>query len=625
MTATDRRAALSGVRTGAAPSSSRDVVFAWLKARLLQPNADVWICVLACLLLLPALGTGLAADDYIHTIMLDRPAPISGYERGSFDLFRFCDPQHFRALLDEGLFTWWDNPQGQLAFMRPLSSVTHALDHRLFRDYGPLMHLHSLLWAALLFLGVRALFSALIPDKLVANLALALYALDDARGWLVSWVAARNAAIATALSVWTLLAHHSGRNSAWRRAWGPSLFACALLAGEGSLATLGYLVGYALFMETGGWLRRLRTLWPYALVVVAWCVAYRTLGYGAHGSGLYADLQSDPLSALRMLFTNAPLLLGSQFGGMWSDFSLLLFALPKTRVVVYCATCSFLLWILWLARPALRTSDCARFGALGALLAVVPASLASPTMDRLLTWVSLGASVLLAHVIAPHLREGRASRESRVSPMVRATITLLVATQVLGVLLLPVRARANLLSREMLDRTQAAIPSDASIAGKTLIFINPPFVPYATYVPIERAARHMPRARAQHVVATSATPLHVQRVDPFTLRLRPRDGFLIDPLSQLLWSSERSFSVGERLQQGGLTVTVRLITTDHRPLEVDARFERPLEDPSYVWVQWVGSRSEPFRPPPVGEHAVLAGADYVQTLVGFPLPVRGLL
>jgi hypothetical protein len=172
-------------------------LFRWLSAR----RADRVIVVLGFTLLLPSLDTGLAADDYLHAIMLDRPSPIPGFARAPLDIFRFCDPRKFASLFAEGIFSWWDDPNTRLAFMRPLSAMTHVLDHALFRNQGPWLHLHSALWALALYLGVRALYLGLIRDRLVANLALALYVLDDARGWLVSWVAARNAAIATALSV----------------------------------------------------------------------------------------------------------------------------------------------------------------------------------------------------------------------------------------------------------------------------------------------------------------------------------------------------------------------------------------------------------------------------------------
>lgn len=595
---------------------------------LTRPRADRAILLLSFVLLLPALTTGLSADDYLHTIMLDRPSPIEGFQRGPLDVFRFCDPRDFPALLRQGLFSWWDDPHAELAFMRPLTSATHAFDHALARNGGVWMHLHSALWTLLLCLGVRALYRELIAERLLANLALALYVLDDARGWLVSWVAARNAAIATGLSVWALVFHRRARLAAdgggLLRLAGPLTFACALLAGEGALAIAGYLLGYALFLERGSLRARLLTLWPYVAITIVWRVAYRALGYGAYGSTIYLDPASEPIAFAKVLFEHAPALLGSQLGGMWSDASTLLFALPRVEVMVSCVTWLFILWVSWQMWEQLRDEPLSRFAAFGALAALLPAAAVSPIMDRLLTWVGLGASVLVAQLIAPLFRASPPSAAAA-GAAARATAVLLLLVHAANAALLPARARGNLIVRDILDRAGAAVPRDASITDKTLIYVNPPFVPYAGYLPIERAAQGIPRPRAQHILAVATTPLHLERIDPFTLRLRPRDGFLLDPLSKLLWSEHRPFHEDERIVQGDMTVTVTRVAPDHRPLEIEARFARTLEDPSYVWVHWQGMRSAPFTPPALGARSVLAGADFLQSFLGIELPFSARL
>jgi hypothetical protein len=97
-------------------------------------------------------------------------------------------------------------------------------------------------------------------------------------------------------------------------------------------------------------------------------------------------------------------------------------------------------------------------------------------------------------------------------------------------------------------------------------------------------------------------------------------------VSKLLWTPEhRPFSVGQQITQGDLTVTLLQVTPDHRPLEVEMRFVRPLEDPRYVWRVWEGTRPVPFAPPRVGESAVLAGADYFQAVFGMKFPIEARL
>jgi hypothetical protein len=595
---------------------SRTRLYALLVDWLSRPAADSIILILGIVLLLPCLDTGLAADDYLQTIMLDRPSPIPGFARSPFDIFRFCDPSHFGALLDEGIYSWWDDPATKLGFMRPLTSLTHAFDHAFFRNSGFWMHLHSVLWAALLLLGVRAFYRALLPDRLVANLAFALYALDDARGWLVSWVAARNAAVATAFSVWTLVAHHLERSGRLRtrRLLGPLMLALALLAGEGSIATCGYLLAYALCLETGAWSRRLLGLWRYGVVLVIWRIAYRALDYGVYGSSLYVDPTNAPLAYLKMLIENGPILLAAQLGGIWSDVWNVMFLVPIARVVLYIASLGAIGFLAWVIRPAYRRSPELRFAALGGLLSLLPASAVFPA-DRLLTWLAVGASIVLAIVLAPVLRG-----EPPIPIPLRLTAAALVAIHLISVPFLPSRARGNLVMRNGLDRSDGGVPRDPDVVDKTLVFVNPPALPIAAYLPLERAGRGVPRPHRQHILAIGVSPLTIERLDPNTLRLTPRGGFLLDPLSKLLWSDERPFRVGEQIVQGDMTVSVRAITADRRPAAVDMHFARPLEDQTYLWRDWQGSRPGPFTPPALGQSVTLPGADYLQVALGYKLP-----
>ena len=580
-------------------------------------HADLIIVVLGFVLLLPSLDTGLAADDYLHAVMLDKPCPLPGFARAPLDIFRFGDPLEFDKLFQQGIFSWWDDPNARLAFLRPVSAITHVIDHELFRLNGPMLHLHSALWGLVLLLGVRALYRTLIADRFLANLALALYALDDARGWLVSWVAARNAAVATALSVWTLYVHHAGRSRQLRGAalWGPVLCLCALLAGEGSVALFGYLLAYALFIERGELKTRLVALMPYVMLIIAWRVVYRIYGFGAQGSSLYHDPQADVFAFAWAWLANTPPLLASQLGSLWSDVSMLLFVAPKIELAFYLGSLLFIVCVGWLAWPQLRAAPLARYGALGMLAATVPAVSVTPPMDRLLTWISIGGSVLLAQLLAPLLRDPSAQRGIR-----KLALAGLLGVHIVNAFFLPSRARGNIVMRDALRRADAAIPRDESVTDKTLVFFNPPLLPYAAYLPIERAASGVPRPHLQHIISSALTEITVERIDQYTLRLTQREGFIRDPISRLMWSKQRPFHSGERIVQSDMILTVNELTEDQRPLSIDIHFAHPLEDPTYLWVQWLNTRSERFVPPRIGERVVLPGADYIQSVLGKPQP-----
>src|ERR1700689_2165002 len=101
-----------------------------VKRALASPRAIAWIVALGVLLMTPALGTGLQADDFVHAVVL-RKLPTVAPPEGSLDLFRFAngDPRVGRALMDAGEFPWSADEHVRFAFFRPLSAATHVLDY----------------------------------------------------------------------------------------------------------------------------------------------------------------------------------------------------------------------------------------------------------------------------------------------------------------------------------------------------------------------------------------------------------------------------------------------------------------------------------------------------------------
>jgi hypothetical protein len=383
------------------------------------------------------------------------------------------------------------------------------------------------------------------------------------------------------------------------------------------VALYGYLFAYAVFVDRSAPRARLMSLLPYGLIIVVWRVTYRVLGFGAHGSSLYHDPQADPLAFAVAWLSNTPLLLAAQLGSIWSDVSMLLFVVPALELLFYLCSIAFVLVAAWLLWPQVKAEPLSRYAALGMLAATIPAVSVTPPMDRLLTWIAIGGSLLLAQLFAPLLRDANAQHGVR-----KALVTGLLSVNLIGMLFLPSRARGNLVMRDALTRAEAAIPRDPSVRDKTLVFFNPPVLPYAAYLPIERAAMGVPRPRLQHILSSALTEISVERLDAHSLRLRQAGGFVGDPISRLMWSPHRPFHVGERIVQSDMILTVNALTDDARPLSVDIQFARPLEDPSFLWVQWLGTRSELFVPPAIGQRVVLPAADYIQSVLGKRLPIE---
>jgi len=602
----------------------------FLERQLSKPNADRKVVWLALLLLVPSIDTGLAADDYIHALMArgshgaaGAGAELTAFQRAPLDLFRFTTGEHTLELKRQGVLPWWDDPEAKLAFLRPVSALTHQIDHVLWDGAPWLMHLHSLAWAALALFAVLSLYRAIAGPGFFTALAIALYALDDARGWFGSWIAARNAVIATALSTLALLAYVRARQTAasgGRSATGEWLSALvlgiALLAGEGSVAVLGYMLAYALTLDAAPWRAKLLSFAPHLVVLIAWRAAYVVLGYGAKRSGLYFDPIGDFNGFAQAFGERAPILLFSQLGGTWSDAWSALFAFPTLHRVLV-ATSVLVVGLLGFVLYPLRKDKLLRFGLIGGLLALVPASSAF-SADRLLTWVAIGASLVLAKLIATYWQ---APASLVVSPsralLVPPLMLWLVLDHAVGEpLFLPSRARGNVAMRNILDRAQAGVPSDPSIAEKRVIYVNPAAVPLAAYVPIERAAQGLPRAAFQAWLATADTEVRVTRTGPATLLVQPRGGYLLSPPSQLLSGRKNKFKPGQTIDLGPVTLEVKTVTSDLRPSIVEARFDRPLEDPIFVWRQWLDTTFVPFTPPPIGESVTLPPADWLRVTLG---------
>jgi hypothetical protein len=635
-TSAEARRARAGAALAEAPAApvagaaraaiAKSGVYAFVERALSRPRADVWLIALGALLVLPSVPSGLAADDFVHELsLLGNGNPFVGFRRSPLDLFRFAFPGVNHTLVSEGVLPWWIDPKVRFAFFRPLASATHVFDHLVFADNAVLMHLHTVVWHVLTLVAARALYRAVFGPGLVSNLALALYALDDARGSPVAWVANRNELVACALSVFALVWHHQGRQGRRAASWlAPIALGAGMLASEGAIAVTAYLFAYTLLVDEGPLRARLRRLVPYAAVVVAWAAVYRGLGYGIARSGLYFDPLRDPLAFLRTLPERFAMLWLAQLGGPWSEgwnaypvmFPGLEYVVAAMAVVVIAAS-------LVMFAPLLRRDRIARFWLLGAALATLPACGAFPA-DRLLPWIGLGGMGVTAQFFVSYVASSEAER-ARFVPRVGAAAVVAMHL-VVGPILLPLRAIGISQVRAALDRADVTLPRDASIAGRTLIYVNPAADPFASYIPVTRAALGVPRARTQRWLATAASPVRVSRVDERTLRVAPEGGYMILPSEKLFRNtSDQPFVVGESIDTEGMIVTISRVTEDGRPAEILAHFDRPLEDPSYLWFAWKAGGYARFTPPSIGASVVAPAADLVTVAYGPESPVTKAL
>ncbi len=583
-----------------------------IEARASARLATLFCCVLGVCLLSPSLFSGLVADDYLHELMLRDKPGIVGLSHSALDLFRFADgqPATAKALINEGVFPWWVDTQAKLAFFRPISSFTHFIDHRLWPSQPLLMHLHSLLWFALLIAIVGAAYRRFGGASHGLCLALLLFAIDDAHAPLVGWVANRNSVIALCCALPALLVHDRQRRSGFvHGVWlGPLAFSIGLLAGEVAICVFAYLIAYAACFDRGRWYARWGALLPYVGVLVVWKLACLHLGYGALGSGIYVDPLREPLEFMRLACERLPVLglalVAAPFADFWELYPLIS---PWLRVGVMLLSLTLLGLFALALRPLLHRHARRRFWALGTALSLLPMCATFPH-DRLLIGPSIGAMAVIADMLVVGW-----ARRHRFWPALGMG-ALAAVHLVLAPVLAPLRAASVGQFSELLRATDETLPRGPGVKEQTVILLNPPLDPFAAYLPVYREASGIERPRQQLWLATGSSDLFVTTLDEHRIALRPEAGFLSSSTQLMLRSTKSVSSRGEQISLDGANVRVSEVSLDGRPLQIIVSFDRLLTDPGLVWMRWQHLGYARFALPAVGSTVVLPKADILDLL-----------
>ena len=299
----------------------------------------------------------------VHRAQFLEVGPMTDSSNMTDRMFDFLsgDPDEILTYKDIGVLPWWTDDTLKVRFWRPLSAITHVLDYALWPERSEWMHIHNVAWLALLIGSTAALYRRLITMPLVAGLAALLYALDDAHGMPVAFLANRNALVATSFGVLSLWCHDRFRRDGWTPGMvlSPLAFLAALLGGESGIGAAPYLLGYALFLERKSGVARFASIAPHALVGIAWLAAYKMSGYGASGSGFYLDPIAEPAAWFAQSLIRAPLLLLGQWFLPPSSFAFAWNEAQTFGVAIFGV--AFLGVLFLFLRPLLREDATARF------------------------------------------------------------------------------------------------------------------------------------------------------------------------------------------------------------------------------------------------------------------------
>ena len=460
------------------------------------------------------------------------------------------------------------------------STLTTLLDYQLWPRHPAWMHLHSLLWLSAVVVAATLLYRHVLGATWVAGLAALLYAVDEAHSWPATYLANRNALIATSVGILSIVCFVGWRQQA-RRGGGllsALLLALALSAGEMALATAGYLVAYSLTLDRGSLGQRLKRLLPHAMVLGVWALVYKIGGFGAQGSGFYVDPLGDPVSFASAFLERSRLLLLGQWTPIPAEMGLIYAPGTHKAFELRLISLAVVAVLAGLLIPVMARDRAARFWGVGVLLSLLPIAAVGPE-NRVLFFVGLGSMGLLAQLVQRAFAGEPAAGASRAWRLFArgAVVVLLPIHLILAPMLALSGIERQAKASAAMLRAIATVPDDAQIAAQDLILINPPDHIYVvTAIPVLKELDHLPRPRRIRALSAGTSGLTVTRVGPTSLRVQFPRGLFPSVFSRYMRSQGDPFHVGQRFPLSGFSALVQHLDRQGDPDDVLYEF-------AYLW------------------------------------------
>jgi hypothetical protein len=553
-------------------------------------HARPWgLCLLALVACSPALLGGIELDDLHHQAMASSGVDLV---TAAFTFVTDADrPQHLAAVD----LPWWTSPTLKMDLLRPVAGLTHYIDWNLWPSSALLMHLHSLLWYAALVGVVGLLHRGGHPSRR-ATLATLVFALSQAHGMNVGWLAARNSLIGATLGGLALWAYRRGRDrhDVPAKVLGPVLLGLAVLANEGAVGIFGYVLAHAVLLDRRR--GRVLALLPYVAVILAWRYASAVQGYGSAGGGLYLDPLSNPLEYLGRTAIHGVILLAGRFGVAVVDP---LGAIPGGYTFAMLAAVPFVIAIGWLLWGRLRGDRVLAAWGLGMLFSLATAGALIPT-DRGMLVMGFGASVLIADLVL----EGRRSEASRGRRFV--AVVLIGIHLVVSPLLLAIRVRSSSLVQSFVTPIEAALPRDVEVEERMVVIVNVPSDLIMIYSRVMRQLAGGPEPARITYLYAGTSALQLERPASDVLVVRPEAPWLHAPLDRMF--AEGRFVEGERVE--GPCFDALVEQTNDAGLATQVRFllHRRERGCNPVFMAWDGNAPSPIDLPAIGQSIELPAA-----------------
>jgi hypothetical protein len=601
----------------------------WLGHRYLP----VLLALGAVLVMLPAVKTGLIADDLMQWAVEMKPGqlpariPETGVPATSgtfstvlFDLFGFDrNPQTAALMKHYGALAWWTPDDLRASLCRPVAALTQWFDYHLFPNSPARMHVHNILWFAADLLVLTLVYRKLMGPGWAAGLAALLFLLDSNTYFPVAFVANRGFFIALFFGLLCLYEHHQWRTTKSRAAMLRSalFLALCLYAEESGASAFAFILAYALVLEPGSLRQRALTLVPSVLVIIAWRLLYIYAGYGVAHLGIYTDPVAEPLAYLRELLPRNAVLLGSQLSGVPPEFMFgLQPSLQPVIIIIYAlvAIATLLVFLPWMRRDKI-----AAYWFAVMILAAIPEAVLVP-ISKNFGFIAVGAYGLIASFVG-----GLFTRPSRLPENLGYRIPAWIAAVLLLLAHGPGAVAGRIATTKICSLVFAwagrATGTWPNIENQNVIVINDPMPFEQAYVPGYKAYYHQPLPRTVRTLVPGCTGFDVHRTDDQTLVIQSHGpnifscdnvgsfhaAYALSAFSRL--SGQRQFHPGDRYQLDGLTVEILALDAAQLPSRVAFHFDAPLDSAAFhwTWFDWRTWSGQPFQVPAIGQMVTLGG------------------
>lgn len=604
----------------------------FMKRLLEYRHLPVFFAIGAIVVMLPALKTGLVADDLMQRSVELRPGqlPARMHETGIpadsgslstvlFDLFGLSrNPPSVALMKNYGTLPWWTPDDLKLSLFRPVAAFTHWLDYRLFPDSPALMHAHNIAWLAAVVFLLTIVYRKLMGAGWAAGLAALLFLLDGYLYFPVMFVANRGFIMALFFGLLCLYEHHQWRSTKSRSAMVLSalFLALSLFSEEGGASIFAFILAYALVLEPDSFRSRALTVLPSILVLIVWRTLYILTGYGlSHEGPFYIDPLNEPFQFARELVPRMMLVLGGQLTGVPPE---LLFVIkPSLHPMIIALYGVFVVAALVIFLPWVRRDKTAAFWLAAMLLAAIPESSLVP-LSKNFGFVAIGAYGLIASFIdgllTRRLPGGLACRI-----MAWIACVLLILAHVPGAIAERV---ATVEATSFFFAQVNSSPRDwPGIEHDNVIVINYPCPLALAYVPSYKAYFHQSLPRTVRALVPAGTGFTVQRTDDKTLVIRSQgpDLFSCDNVGPIhiayvfntcnLLLCAPHCQKGDRYDLNGLTVEILESDAAGLPSCVAFRFDTSLDSPDFrwLWFDWLTFSAPSFKIPAIGQSVTLSG------------------